>query len=113
MYALIFGYPGQGRVPLDQTLGIRPNTTGMRVASTPPTHFLVVDTENDVVATTLQGATPLTNFGGMSGSRVYAKFPDGRFYLTGFMYESSDSNQITYCTYADHINADGTIHDAL
>lgn len=47
MPAIIYGYPGQGRVPLGDSLGIRPNTIGKYVASVSDRHFLLADVNSD------------------------------------------------------------------
>ena len=111
MPAIIYGYPGQGRVPLGDSLGIRPNTIGKYVASVSDRHFLLADVNSDAEIGTPEGATPLTSLGGMSGSAVYVMISKKELVLAGFMYESSYSMSIIYATYADHINADGTIRD--
>src|SRR5208283_975528 len=67
MPALIYGYPGEGRVPLGDSLGIRPLTMGRYVASVTDRHFSLADIHGDSEMRTPEGATPITNNGGISG----------------------------------------------
>jgi hypothetical protein len=53
--------------------------------------------------------TPITEYGGISGSAVYVMTPDPRLILAGFAYEAHFGFDIIYVTFAFHINADGTI----
>ena len=71
MPALIYGYPGEGRVPLGNSLGIRPLTMGRYVTSVTDRHFSLADIHGDSEMRTPEGATPITSYGGISGSAVY------------------------------------------
>jgi len=109
MPVVVYGYPGQGRVPLGNSLGVRPNVIGRYVVSVSDRHFVLANPDNDAVIRTPDGVAPLTSLGGMSGSAVYVLTSDGQMFLCGFMYESSNSMDIICVTYADHIRSDGTI----
>jgi Trypsin-like peptidase domain len=109
MAAIVFGYPGQGRVPMDSRLGVTPMIIGRQITSCNDLRFALVDTEQDAIKTSPEGASPLTRLGGMSGSGVYARSSAKEWFLAGFMYEVDDAMDIIYASYAAHIQADGTI----
>ena len=109
MPALIYGYPGEGRVPLGDSLGIRPLTMGRYVASVTDRHFSLADIHGDSEMRTPEGATPITSYGGISGSAVYIIQSNSDSFLAGFVYEANFALDIIYVTFCDHINADGTI----
>ena len=109
MPALIYGYPGEGRVPLGDSLGIRPLTTGRYVASVTDRHFSLADIQGDSEMRTPEGATPITSYGGISGSAVYIIQSNSESFLGGFVYEANFALDSIYVTFCDHIHADGTI----
>ena len=110
MRVLVYGYPGQGRVPLSaRSLGVCPLVIGRYVVSVSDRHFLLANPDDDAVTRTPDGIASLTGFGGLSGSAVYVLTSDGPPVLGGFMYESSLSMDIICAAHADHIRADGTI----
>ncbi len=113
MMAVLYGYPGEGRMPESGVLGASPISIGLPVVSVSDRHFVLVDEDRDVELFVPEGQRPLTSFGGISGSAVYAiprNFtPNGTDSgLCGFDYEASESGAI-YVSHADHINADGSI----
>jgi hypothetical protein len=55
------------------------------------------------------GATPITEYAGISGSAVYVMTPDRRLILAGFAYAEHFGVDIIYVLFASHINADGTV----
>jgi hypothetical protein len=84
----------------------------MRVVLVSERHFVVADLSQDAHVFVPAGQAPLTNFGGMSGSAVYA-LPSvgvtaGVGWLCGFMYEEGPGHSFMVA-HADHVNADGTI----
>ena len=89
MPALIYGYPGEGRVPLGDSLGIRPLTMGRYVASVTDRHFSLADIHGDSEMRTPEGATPITSYGGISGSAVYIIQSNSESFLAGFVYEAA------------------------
>ena len=109
MFAIVFGYPGQGRMPMGDRLGVSPMIIGTQITSSNDRQFALVDTEKDSIKTSPEGAPPLTSLGGMSGSGVYALSNDKELFLAGFMCEANDAMDIIYASLAAHINADGTI----
>ena len=109
MAAIVFGYPGQGRMPIGDRLGISPMIIGTQITSSNDRQFVLVDTEKDSIKTSPEGVPPLTSLGGMSGSGVYALSSDKEFFLAGFMCEANDAMDIIYASHAAHIKADGTI----
>jgi hypothetical protein len=110
MTVLIYGYPVEGRIPQGDVLGARPNLVGMKVWDVERDIFTAVHPDEDVVTTMPEGAEPLTKLCGMSGSAVYVveKSPD-KLWLAGFMYKAAHTMNQVLATYADFINADGTI----
>jgi hypothetical protein len=109
MAAIVFGYPGQARMPMRNRLGVSPMIIGTQITASNDRRFALVDTEKDSIKTLPEGARPLTSLGGMSGSGVYALSNDKELFLAGFMCEANDSMDIIYAAYAADINADGTI----
>ena len=109
MPAFLFGYPGQGRVPMGDSLGIRPLTPGRHVSTVTERHFSLANEKGDSERGTPEGATPMTDYGGISGSAVYVMTLDQTLILAGFEYEAHFDLDIIYVTFASHINADGTI----
>jgi len=111
MAVVVYGYPSQGRIPLGNNLGVRPNLIGRQVVSVSDRHFVLANPENDAVVRTPEGVAPLTSLAGMSGSAVYVLPRNGHMFLSGFMYEASNSMDIICATHADHICSDGTIRN--
>ena len=113
MNVLIYGYPGQGRVPRGNVLGVYPNTMGLKVDDVNLDLFTVTYDLEDGSWTVPVGARPLGNLGGMSGSAVYVKPPSSALTLAGFVYEEMyEENRplgLVLARYADCINADGVI----
>jgi hypothetical protein len=109
MPAFLFGYPGQGRVPMGDSLGIRPLTLARHVSTVNDRHFSLADDKGDSEPRTPEGATPLTDYGGISGSAVYVLTPSPSLILAGFAYQARFEWDIIYVTFASHINTDGTI----
>jgi hypothetical protein len=110
MAAVRFGYPGQGRVPMGDTLGIRPLTLGGHVSTVTEQHFSLVNKLSDSERRTPEGATPLTSYAGISGSAVYVKTPADTLILAGFVYRGINMGLDTiFVTFASHINADGAL----
>jgi len=113
MIAVLLGYPGEGRTLEGDVLGASPLSVGLPVVSVSERHFLLVDENQDAHVMVPDGQTPLTNFGGISGSAVYVmpknwSNPGDAIGLCGFAYEQSASGAICV-VHADHINADGSI----
>jgi hypothetical protein len=108
MQAHIYGYPGQGMVPLGDTLGLRHCLVLMKVEAVCDRDFRLVDTLGDVETVAPDGAPPLTFLGGMSGSPAVA-FSETEFFLAGFLYKGSRDSKTLVVTYADRIKEDGTI----
>jgi hypothetical protein len=113
MLTALIGYPGEGRRAEGGVLGVSPLSAGLPVVSVSERHFVLVDENQDAHVLTPDGQSPLTNFGGISGSAVYAMprnllHPERRIELCGFVYEQSESGAICVA-HADHINADGSI----
>ncbi len=113
MMGVLYGYPGQGRMPENGVLGASPISIGLPVVSVGDRHFVLLDENQDVQLFVPEGQRTLTSFGGISGSAVYAiprNFtPTGSDSgLCGFAYEASDSGVILV-SHADHINADGSV----
>ena len=73
----------------------------------------MADETQDAYAHTPDGYDPPTNYGGISGSGVYAVISLGRnadaYRLCGFVYEEGIGHTLMVA-HADHINTDGTIH---
>ncbi len=109
MSAFLFGYPGQGRVAMGDSLGIRPLTLGRYVSTVSDRHFSLVNDRGDWEPRTPEGAAPLSDYGGISGSAVYVMTPGPHLILSGFAYQARFDWDIIYVTFASHINADGTI----
>jgi len=113
MIAILYGYPGEGRAPEGRVLGASAISIGLPVVSVSDRHFVLVDEHQDAHMYIPEGQTPLTNFGGISGSAVYV-LPknlatiDDAIGLCGFVYEASQSGAILV-SHADHINGDGSI----
>jgi hypothetical protein len=108
----LIGYPGEGRRAEGGVLGVSPLSAGLPVVSVSERHFVLVDENQDAHVLTPDGQSPLTNFGGISGSAVYAMprnfDPSGCIELCGFVYEQGPGRAILVA-HADHINADGSI----
>ncbi len=114
MLAILYGYPGEGRAPEGVVLGASHICIALPVVSVSDRHFLICDENQDAHVLIPDGQTPLTNFGGISGSAVYAipnkmSANQDAVGLCGFAYEASESGAI-FVSHADHINADGSIH---
>jgi hypothetical protein len=110
MPGLVYGYPVEGRVPQGNTLGARPNLVVMRVGDAARDLFTLASDGDDVAMMVPEGAEPLTKFCGMSGGAVYVLDQEAdSLVLAGFMYKASFKLDQILATYADHINADGTI----
>jgi hypothetical protein len=114
MMAVVYGYPGQGRVTEGPTvLGVRAVSIGLPIASVSDRHFVLVDEGDEPSVLVPPGQNVLTSFGGVSGSAVYVlvestESTEGELYLGGFIYEANDSGMF-FATHADHINADGAV----
>lgn len=113
MLAILYGYPGQGRVDQGQAVGMSPISIGLPVVSASERHFVLIDEEGTADWEIPDGQDPLTSFGGISGSAVYvlpkgAGVTEQEAFLGGFAYEATPSGAILV-TYSDHINADGSI----
>jgi hypothetical protein len=113
MLAFFVGYPGEGRrVQQGGALGVSALTAGMRIVSVSERHFVVADESQDAHMFVPEGQKPLTNFGGISGSAVYAMRPNGTtaddVWLCGFQYEEGIGHTLMVA-HADRVNADGTI----
>jgi hypothetical protein len=113
MLAVLYGYPGEGRVPQGDVMGASALSIGLPVASVSDGHFVMADTNGDAHSLVPDGQDPLTSFGGISGSAVYVMVKETAttrpyLFLGGFAYEASGSGMICV-THADHINADGSI----
>jgi Trypsin-like peptidase domain len=112
MQVVVYGYPGQGRIPLDNSsLGICHSVIVKHVASVSSRHFVLANPDSDSVIRNPDGVAPLTSFGGMSGSAAYAITKERQLILAGFMYSSNDDMDIIFVTHADHIRSDGTIRE--
>ena len=98
MAAIVFGYPGQGRMPMGDRLGVSPMIIGTQITSSNDRQFALVDTEKDSIKTSPEGVPPLTSLGGISGSGVYALPSDNELFLAGFMCESNDAMDIIYAS---------------
>jgi hypothetical protein len=112
MIGMLYGYPGEGRVPEGKVLAASPISIALPVVSVSDRHFVLFDERQDARVYIPDAQTALTNFGGISGSAVYvipnrAAINDA-IGLCGFVYEASESGAILV-THADHINADGSI----
>jgi hypothetical protein len=117
MKGVLIGYPGEGRQPDGGVLGASPLSVGLPIVSVSDRHFVMVDENQDIDIFVPEGQPALTNFGGISGSAVYAMpenlaEPGGKMWLCGFAYEQSQSGAI-YAMHADYINADGTIKPSI
>jgi len=113
MMAILYGYPGDGRVPEGGTLGASPISIGLPVVSVSERHFLLADEPGDAHVFAPDGRTTLKNLGGISGSAVYVvpktlSTIDDAVGLCRFAYEANASGAILV-SHADHINADGSI----
>jgi hypothetical protein len=96
-------------VPIGDSLGIRPLTLGRHISTVTERHFSLANEKGDSERGTPEGATPMTDYGGISGSAVYVMTPDQTLILADFKYKSHADLYIRYVTIASHINADGTI----
>ena len=112
MPAFLFGYPGQGRVPMGDSLGIRPLTLGRYVSTVTERQFSLADDRGDSEMRTPDGATPITDYGGISGQRHLRDDTRPEAHTGRFRQGGSFGWDIIYATFASHINADGTIRDA-
>jgi hypothetical protein len=113
MLAALVGYPGQGRrVEQSGALGVSALTVGMRIVSVSERHFVLADETQDAHVFVPEGRQVLTNFGGISGSAVYAIRRNGvassDVWLCGFVYEEGPGHSLMVA-HAHHINADGSI----
>lgn len=113
MLAVVYGYPGQGRMPQGQILGVSALSITLPIASVSDRHFVLVDENDSMEAFTPDGQQPLTSFGGISGSAVYViskktAAADDELLLGGFVYEASDSG-IICVSHADYISPDGSV----
>jgi hypothetical protein len=113
MLAVVYGYPGEGRLPQGGSLGVRGLSVALPVVSVSDRHFVLSDENGDAARLTPDGANPFTRFGGISGAAVYVMTREtattrAGLYLGGFVYEASDTG-IICVVHADFINADGTI----
>jgi hypothetical protein len=109
--AVVYGYPGQGRVLQNGILGLRALSLLFCVATVSDNNFKLSLNE-DAERLTPEGVEPLTSIAGMSGSAVYvnsAKTGHAPWYLAGLLFEASDALGIITVSYADHIQADGTV----
>lgn len=111
--AALYGYPGEGRTLEGDVLGASPLSVGLPVVSVSQRHFVLVDEDQDAHVLVPDGQTPLTHFGGISGSAVYVmpnhfSAAGDTIGLCGFVYEQSQSGAI-YVVHADYINANGSI----
>ena len=55
MFAIVFGYPAQGRMPMGDRLGVSPMIIGTQITSSNRRKFALVDTEKDSVKTSPEG----------------------------------------------------------
>jgi hypothetical protein len=108
----LIGYPGEGRKAEGGVLGVSPLSAGLLVVSVSERHFVLAEENQDAHVLIPDGQSPLTHFGGISGSAVYAMSknfdPSGSIELCGFVYEQGPGRAILVA-HADHINADGSI----
>ena len=68
MIAILYGYPGQGRSREGSLLAANPISIGPPVVSVSDRHFVLVDENQNSVWHIPDGQTPLTSFGGISGT---------------------------------------------
>jgi hypothetical protein len=109
--AYIVGYPGQGRRQVADKVELRPAFALTTVQSVGKYRFILVDPNGAVEGRSPAGVNPLTSYGGMSGSAVYISADERTFRLVGFMFEAAPSMVVILATFADYINADGTIRE--
>jgi hypothetical protein len=110
---VVVGYPGQGRhASGEDTLQVRPLSVGRRVSSISEKQFVMADETQDAYNHVPHGQSPLTSYGGLSGSPAFSVHrliggADG-YRLCGFVREEGIGHTLIVA-HADHINADGTL----
>ena len=109
--AYFVGYPGDSRKQFGDKVEMRPALFVTRVHSIREDRFILVDPNGVVEVQGPDGTDPLISCGGMSGSTVYVSIDERTFCLVGFMCEQAFSMAAIRATFADCINADGTISE--
>jgi hypothetical protein len=110
---VVVGYPGQSRrASGEDTLQVGPLSLGRTVSSISQKQFVMADESQDAYIHVPLGQSPLTSYGGLSGSPAYSVHPLTRgadeYRLCGFVREEGFAHTLIV-VHADHISADGTL----
>jgi hypothetical protein len=110
---VVVGYPGQGRhASGEDTLQVMPLSVGRKVSSISEKQFVLADETQDAYTHVPHGQSPLTSYGGLSGSPAYSLHRTiggaNVYRLCGFVREEGFGHTLIVA-HADYINADGTL----